>query len=334
MPAVTVLMPVYNGAPYVKDALESVLAQTFTDFELLLIDDGSTDNTAEIISAYSDSRIRILANPGNLGLVATLNRGLQVAAGAYVAIMHADDICLPERLELQTAYLDIHPEVAMVAAWADFVSASGMPLEPWSEDRIALTPQQIRETLPHTNCIVHPTAMLRTDIARRYLYNGRQHAAEDYDLWLRLSADKLKIGKIDRVLLKYRVHGNSITARSKETLGEYKEIRAKAIFLADSLQHPFRFGALHIYVLRSMVQDFLRVSTNRVKVRFLALARAIFIALGKPFGMFCQKLGLMHHGLLMFISFPLNKVGGAERVHKEIVSCNLQIGRASCRERV
>src|SRR5271170_5563678 len=113
---VTVLMPVHNGERYLAEAIESVLGQSAGDLELLIVDDGSTDRSAEICRDYRDPRIRLVQNPTHLGIVASLNRGLDLAAGAYVARMDSDDISLPERLEKQIRLLDENPEVGVCGA--------------------------------------------------------------------------------------------------------------------------------------------------------------------------------------------------------------------------
>src|SRR3990172_2066353 len=110
----TVLMPVYNGEPYLASAVESILGQSFADFEFLIIDDGSTDRSCEIVRGYADPRIRLLRNSSNRGVIATLNRGLEEAHGEYLARMDADDISLPDRLAQPGAVLDAHPEVGVL----------------------------------------------------------------------------------------------------------------------------------------------------------------------------------------------------------------------------
>ncbi len=124
-PKVTVLLPVYNGARFLRQAIDSVLSQTWKDFELLVVNDGSTDGTAAILESYSDPRIRILSNVQNIGLTLSLNKGLQSARGEYIARIDADDIALPIRLEKQVSYLDQHPEVGLVATGVKVIDERG-----------------------------------------------------------------------------------------------------------------------------------------------------------------------------------------------------------------
>jgi len=116
-PQLTVLMPVYNGGPFLRSAIESILNQDFSDFDFLIIDDGSTDGSHEIAASYADPRIRLESNGRNLGLIATLNRGLDLARGTYVARMDADDIAFPDRLSKQLTFMEAHPEIGLCGTW-------------------------------------------------------------------------------------------------------------------------------------------------------------------------------------------------------------------------
>src|SRR5436190_20057932 len=121
-PAITVLMPVFNAAAFVREAIQSVLRQTQADLELLIIDDASTDGSSAIIRSFSDPRVRVITHQRNLGLVASLNDGLDQARGRYVARMDADDVMHPQRLEKQLRYLEEHVDIALVAAFVDFIN--------------------------------------------------------------------------------------------------------------------------------------------------------------------------------------------------------------------
>jgi glycosyltransferase involved in cell wall biosynthesis len=127
-PKVTVLIAVYNGERFLREALDSVLAQTFTDFELLVVNDGSTDETVTILESYSDQRIRVITNRRNIRVVGSLRRGLNYARGEYIARIDAEDIALPERLEKQVRYLDFHPEVGMVSSRCLAIDEDGRPV--------------------------------------------------------------------------------------------------------------------------------------------------------------------------------------------------------------
>ena len=208
-PRVTVLLPVYNARAFVAEAVRSVLDQTFGDFELVAIDDGSTDGSAEVLSTIADPRLRILRQE-NRGLIATLNRGIAEATGELIARMDADDISLPDRFAKQVAYLDAHPKVVAVGGAAQFFTDAG------PQDFVLRHPNDpaaIRQALAKDSAIVHPTAMIRRDALTGI--GGYRRAfvdAEDYDLWLRL-AEKHDLANLDDVVLHYRVHAGQVSVR-------------------------------------------------------------------------------------------------------------------------
>jgi len=206
-PTVTVLMPLYNAAPYLDEAVDSVLTQTWTDFELLVIDDGSTDGSLEKITARTDARIRVERMPRNQGVVTALNRGLQLARGAYIARMDADDIALPGRLAQQLAYMESHPEVGVLGT--DFESFGGPSSESWVH---YFDPESIRIALLFENPICHPTVMLRrsTLSALGQGYPVDAPHAEEYALWIRIAAS-MRLANLPDRLLRYRVHGNQVS---------------------------------------------------------------------------------------------------------------------------
>ena len=164
VPAITVLLPVYNAAAFICEAIDSVLAQTFDDFELLIINDGSTDATDAIITSYTDSRIVYIKNDKNIGLVATLNKGIDLAQGQYLARMDADDICDKNRLKQQFNLLENKPTVAVVGCNISFINTAGNITGEWKEDINTITHQQIFKKIIWGNCVAHPSIMARTAI--------------------------------------------------------------------------------------------------------------------------------------------------------------------------
>ena len=209
-PAVSVLMPVYNAQRYVAEAIESILAQTFTDFEFLIIDDGSTDKTPEILRRYAarDPRIRLVSRP-NRGLVASLNEGLALAWGEFIARMDGDDISLPERFERQLRYLADHPECVMVGSRVIIIDPDGSPLTIMGA---ALTHEEIDQAFMagRGQMVYHPSVMFRARaLAKIAPYREEYFTAEDLDLFLRL-AEVGRIANLAKPLLKYREHGGKI----------------------------------------------------------------------------------------------------------------------------
>ncbi len=191
-PRVTVLMPVYNGEKYLREAIDSILAQTFANFEFLIVNDGSTDNSVPLIESYADARIHLVHNATNSGLVASLNKGLGLARGEYIARMDCDDISLPTRLEKQLAFMDDHPEIGILGSACQFIDDSGAPGFVWANPE---QHQLIRWHLCFTCPMCHPTVMMRTDLVRELggysseAIQGREtYSGEDYDLWRRASS--------------------------------------------------------------------------------------------------------------------------------------------------
>lgn len=211
LPLVTILLPAYNCQNYIQQTIDSILHQTYQNFELLIINDGSTDNTTNIINNYSDDRIKHIINETNKGLIYSLNKGLEIAKGKYIARIDADDICLPTRIEKQVNWLNKNTNTAIIATTIQFINEHNQPTGNWSLDLRTITSNQIYKAMLWECCIAHPSVMMRTEIIKNYKYNQKQKHTEDYDLWLQLLADKKIIEKINEPLLLYRIHRQSVT---------------------------------------------------------------------------------------------------------------------------
>lgn len=215
-PRVSVILPAYKAERFVGEAVDSILGQTLTDFELIVIDDGSTDGTGTILAerAAGDPRVRLVSRP-NRGLTPTLNEGLAAARADYVAIMNADDVALPERLERQAAYLDAHPTVAAVGSQTRLILADGTAGPAVS---LPQAPAEVRAFLTKASPLAHPAVMFRrAAVIAAGGYRPRIEPAEDYDLWLRL-AERHDLANLPQVLLHYRVHGGQATAGGFEAV--------------------------------------------------------------------------------------------------------------------
>lgn len=211
MTAISCVLPVFNGATYLEEAIQSVLRQTFSDFELVIIDDGSTDLTPEIIAEAATRDRRVVSlRQDNAGIVAALNAGLRVAKGRYIARMDADDICLPNRFAFQAAYLDEHPACVLVGGLAQAFSSSE-PLGTHSGGRHRQT--DLKCFPPKVAVSIHPLIMIRRATMERLGgYRNLFPHAEDYDLYLRL----VPFGSIDNpneVILQYRRHSEAVSLR-------------------------------------------------------------------------------------------------------------------------
>ncbi len=212
-PIATVLLPVYNGDRYLRQAIESVLRQTFRDFELLLLNDGSIDNSLRIMESFAamDERCRIHSWP-NRGLVATLNSGIELANAEFIIRMDADDICRPTRFEKQISYLQRHPNCVAVGARVLFVDPDGMPIFE-AVDRY--THEEIDNSLRTLGrAIAHPSATIRTSAIKAIGgYRSVYRHAEDLDLFLRL-AEMGRLANLPEVLLDYRQHIESVSFKN------------------------------------------------------------------------------------------------------------------------
>lgn len=254
-PVISVILPAYNSAAYIGQAIESVLAQSFTAFELLIINDGSTDDTDAVILGYNDPRITYYTNKVNSGLIFTLNRAIDIARGKYIARMDADDICEPTRLQLQYNWLEEKQHIALVGCFVTTINDNNQKTGIWPEDTKAHTFSDIRKTMKWQNCIAHPTIMCRAQILKQYKYSPRQLHCEDYDLWLRLLADKLVIEKVPMYLLQYREHQQSITgAVLRRSNPFFKQFRCKKNFLTNRIAQR-KWGMFETGVLGTMAYD-------------------------------------------------------------------------------
>jgi hypothetical protein len=213
-PAVSVVMSVFNGEKFLSEAIDSVLGQSFREFEFVIIDDGSTDSTADILSKYElvDSRIRVLRD-GKRGRSAALNLGINVAGGKYVAILDADDVAAPRRLEEQADFMERNPKVGVLGGAFELMSDSGRSI---NIIRHPLEDAEIRSVILRYNPICHSSAMLRKDLALALGgYRCAFEPSEDYDLWLRMS-ERSRLANLHDVLVRYRIHSNQLSVRKLE----------------------------------------------------------------------------------------------------------------------
>ncbi len=218
-PRVTVFIPVYNRELYVGEAIESILAQTFSDFEILLIDDGSTDHSVEKIRSFSDSRIRLICNEENLGIPKTRNRGVELARGQYMAMLDSDDRAYPARLEKQVAFLEAHPEYAQVGSWCRMMDAQGHVLN--KVKRQPAFPDDIHAQFLFRCAMSNRSIMARTAILKEYRYRNDFPRCQDYELHVRL-AKQYKLGNIPECLVYGRIHPEQITGQTPG-LGDAKK---------------------------------------------------------------------------------------------------------------
>ncbi len=212
-PRVTVLLATYNDEPFLGAAIDSVLAQTFSDFELLVVIDASTDRSRDIVESYRDAHVRLLVNETNIGLAASLNRGLAIIASDYVARLDGNDLCFPERLARQAAYLDAHPEVAVVGSQATLIDVAGRSI---GKLRRPVTDLGMRWHRIFGSPLIHSSVMFRRTIVWDALggYDGRFRFGEDFELWNRLAKEHA-MRNLPEALVAYRDDPCSITGAER-----------------------------------------------------------------------------------------------------------------------
>jgi glycosyltransferase involved in cell wall biosynthesis len=265
-PKITVLMPVYNCELYIKEAVDSILNQTFDDFEFLIIDDASTDKTISIIKTYTDTRIKLIEKPANTGYTNSLNYGLTIARGEYIARMDGDDVSLPERFEKQVAFLDANQDVVLCGTNFKIIGTEKVINLPKENDDIKLA-------LLNGNCIAHPSVMMRNHTLQQFaiLYDSNSEPAEDYDLWVRL----LKAGKLFNLqeeLINYRVHDTQVSQKREiQQIQSALETRLKLLKYIN-----YSFNDYECNLLKKMMQRNVAVTFDEIKVFFILKQNMLF----------------------------------------------------------
>ncbi len=261
---VSILLSVFNGERFLRQAVDSLLTQTYRDFELWIVNDASTDQTPQILDQLSreDSRVRIITNERNLGLTKSLNLALAQAQGSSIARMDADDIALPERLEKQVAYLDAHPDIDVVGTAYQFINAQNRVI---GERHPSTDDEQIRRKLIIHNPFLHSSVLIRRALLDQvHGYDERFRRAQDYDLWMRLEP-LTKLANLPNILMQKRFTTDMISyASEREQIKTAVTIRVAAIrrgqypwwcaiylikpFLATILPLPLvRFLRTHVF---------------------------------------------------------------------------------------
>lgn len=220
-------MPVYNAESFLVDAIESILQQTYKNFELIIVDDGSTDATPKILSAFAkkDSRIHVITNESNLGIVQALNNGLLICQGEYVVRMDADDISAHDRLSKQIPVLEKNPEIVVLGASLGYIDAEGKGLG-------IVRKCSINKSLLFANPLLHPTVVIRKKTLDKIgvYYQSKYLYAEDYFLWLRLSKEG-KLDAIPDIVLNYRISGEATRVKQlKGVIWATLKVKWDAVF--------------------------------------------------------------------------------------------------------
>ena len=223
---VTVLMPVYNASEFLRETMDSILGQTYKNFEFLIINDGSKDDSVQIIESYADKRIKLIHNEENIGLIETLNKGIELAQGKYIVRMDADDIAELNRIEIQVNYMEKNSDVAVAGSnGMMFLSKKPMVKKPTD---FPIKYSEIKCKLLFESPIMHPAVIMRRDILidNSYRYRDEYKDTEDYGLWIEIAREH-KIVNIPNRLLNYRIVSSSITNRALKNMRERIKVMEK-----------------------------------------------------------------------------------------------------------
>lgn len=227
---VTVLMPVYNASEFLRETMDSILDQTYEEFEFLIINDGSTDSSVNIIESYEDERIRLVHNTENIGLIKTLNKGIEIASGKYIVRMDADDIAEKNRIETQVNFMENNSEVAVAGSnGVMFLSSKPMIKKPTD---FPTRYSEIRCKLLFESPVMHPAVIIRKSVLleNNYRYRDEYKATEDYGLWMEIAKDH-KIVNISQKLLRYRIVSSSITNQALKRMNDRIRVMKKIYIL-------------------------------------------------------------------------------------------------------
>ena len=329
-PTVSVLMCVCNGARYLHAALDSVLLQRFDDFELIVVDDASSDGTAFILSSYSDPRLKVHHSPRAIGLVAARNRALALARGRFCAILDSDDVWHPDRLALQVEWMAAHPECDLVGSRCCLIDERGSGCQGWAIDRKTTSQESIAAMMPYRPVMAHSSVLIRTALLKRLRYRTPDSIREDYDLWLRMLSAGHRINKLPQQLVGQRISSGAFRSDTASRPEELSLLRSKRHFLRERLSER-QWGLFEQRVLFGAFRD-LCVVTAKAGLRLFLGAwpaadrddRALQIhrhpviraVIGMTAGI-ARLIPWNLQGPLLII--PFHHLGGAEQVHLRIV---------------
>jgi len=332
-PSLTVLMPVRNGAAFVGQAVQSILVQTFRDFEFLIVDDASTDATPQLLARYNDPRIRVVRNDERLKLAGSLNRGMELARGRYIARMDADDIALPSRLAVQVKFMERHADIGICGAWARaFGGGRAQTTAPPAQ------PEELKAFSLFYCPFSHPSVVMRRELIERHdlRYDVDYYPTEDYELWSR-ALKCFPCANIPRVLVRYRSHGESMTgsdwANMQEQAGRIHCRQLAALGLPDAAED----GRAHRRVAMAEIEPTLEAvgasESRLLKVVARNRETGIYDAAGlcniMGFVWFRNCMAAVRAGLPLYRAFagsPLN-AGRRARWYRFVVAMSVLRGK-------
>lgn len=251
MKHISILLSVHNGERFIREAVLSLLNQTFRDFELLIVDDGSNDSTPRILEelAVQDARIRVITNSTNLGLTKSLNVALRESQHDFIARMDADDIALPNRFEKQLAFLDVHPDIDVIGTTYEWIDENGNVI---GRPTVITDPDELHRALPRTNPLLHSSVVMRRSaLDRAHSYDEHFTRAQDYDLWLRLRRHA-HFANLPDVLMQKRLAKSMLSFASERT-----QLRCAIRARLHALRHGDIAPWTAIYILKPLIASLL-----------------------------------------------------------------------------
>ncbi|MEQ8216677.1 MAG: glycosyltransferase [Arenibacter sp.] len=264
-PRISVIMSVYNAQVLLEEAIKSILNQSFSDFEFLIVDDNSNDNSRNILNFFAkkDARIKIFSNTVNLGLTKNLNKLIQISKGEYIARMDADDISLFERFNDQIKYFEEHQDVDILGTFSENISSDGTVI---GKRRVPITHEEIKELLPKLNPLSHPTVMFRAASLKEIGgYDERYKTSQDFHLWFKAIGSGLKINNIPRILFQYRMDDDYVSRKSfKYRLNEFN-IKLEGYILIGLPWYKYHYALISLVL--AFVPSFLFLQLKKLDPR-------------------------------------------------------------------
>jgi glycosyltransferase involved in cell wall biosynthesis len=260
-PQVSIIMSVYNGEEFLEQSIRSILTQEFRDFEFIIVDDGSSDQSENIILSFDDPRICYISNGKNKGLIYSLNMAIARAKGKYIARIDADDLSEPTRLSRQTAFMETHPDVALCGTYYRIINRKGEIKE---LVRLPIHDRAIRTYLLFGNCFCHSSVMVKTTVIREYGYSEDYPVCEDYDLWFRIAL-RHKVANLPFYETRYRIHGENISTKKRDLMLKcVSQIHSRALHQL-SMVYEKKELILHNAILGFDHKKCLQFGINEVK---------------------------------------------------------------------
>lgn len=240
-PLVSVLMTVFNSEQFIREAIDSLLQQTYENIEIIIVNDGSTDTTCEIIESYKDNRIVYKDNGKNIGIVKSRNLAIETAKGKYLATLDSDDISMPDRIREQVEFMEAHADFGMCGTYYHIIDGEGKTL---TDVRFPDNDIDVKTHFIAGNCFCHSSVMVRSGITDAMFFSEAFPMAEDFELWYRISK-KTKVRNIPSFLTKYRMHGSNISMNKKKAMYGYIKTISRQMFEDIGLTFTERELALH-----------------------------------------------------------------------------------------